>query len=113
MKKLVLLFFFISFYGAANAQMTKSDVEEIFTSVNINEFPKFYITFNSEVGNKKKMGNENLASYEALDPKTAEFEYKETYLHLNGKSYDIYIPYNQIKYIHKIKGKSIQIRLSH
>ena len=113
MRKLTFLLFILGFYGVTNAQMTKNDVEEIFTSVDLNEFPKFYITFNTEVGNKKKMENENLACYESLDPKTAEFEYKENYLHLNGKSYDIYIPYDQIKYIHKVKGKSIQIRLSH
>ena len=101
MKKLGLFFFLLGFYGVSHAQMTKHDVEEIFTSININKYPKFYITFSNEVGSKKKMENENLAPYEALDPKTAKFEYKENYLHLNGKNYDIYIPYNQIKYIHK------------
>jgi hypothetical protein len=113
MKQLVTALFIWGALNFANAQMVKSDVQEIFSSVDINDFPRFFITFNTEGGNKHKMEDENLASYEGLDPKTAEFEYKDNYLHLNGKQYDIYIPYNQIKYIHKIKGKSIQIRLSH
>jgi hypothetical protein len=78
MKKLIILLFTLSICSVSNAQMTKTDVKEIFSSIDMNQYPKFYITFNSEGGNKHKMENENLASYEALDPKTTQFEYKKT-----------------------------------
>lgn len=113
MKKIFLLFFALGFLNVAYSQLNKDDVKEILKSVDLKSFDKVYITFNtSEAASKHKMMDENLASYEALDPKTMEVEFKGNYLHIYGQNYNLYIPYDEIKYIHTTKGKSLQIKIS-
>ena len=113
MKKIFLLFTCLGLMNVGFSQLQKSDVEAIFTKIDFSSFEKVYITFNtSEAGAKHNMRDENLASYEALDPKTITVEYADNYIHLSGSSYDVFIPYDKIKYIHTTKGKSIQIKLS-
>ncbi len=113
MKRVFLAVLSFCFLNVGYSQFQKADVQEILNSIDMNSLEKVYITFNtSEAQSKHKMMDENLASYEALDPKTLEIEFKDNYLHLNGKNYDLYVPYDKIKYIHTTKSKSLQIKIS-
>ena len=113
MKKIFLLIASLTLFNCGFGQLQRQDVESILTKIDFKSFEKVYITFNtSEASSKHKMSDENLASYEALDPKTIELEYSENYMHIMGSTYDIFIPYDKIKYIHTTKGKSIQFKLS-
>ena len=111
MKKVFLLLLSIGMFQISYAQLQKNDVKEILGQVDIKTYPKFYIAFHSDDGHKH-MGNANLASYEELSTSTMNIEYKENYLQISGKAYKVFLPYDEIKYIHLIKGKAIQLRVT-
>jgi hypothetical protein len=113
MKKIILLFITLGLATLSHAQLTKADAETIIKNADVTSLEKIFLTFKTnESATKHKMNDENLASYESLDPKTATIEFTENYLHISGKTYDAYIPYDKIKFIHVTKGKSLQIKIS-
>jgi hypothetical protein len=112
MKKTLLLILVLGVYSFSYAQLEKEDVQEIFSQIEVKSYPKFFIAFNSDGLNKHKMENENLAAYESLNTATLKIEYKENYMKVTGDSYGVFLPYDKIKYIHTVKGHSIQIRVS-
>ena len=94
----------------SSAQLEKEDVQEIFSEIDVKSYPNFYIAFNTDAS-KHKMEDENLAAYEALNPKTLKLEFKENFMKVSGESYVVFLPYDKIKYIHTVEDKSIQIRV--
>ena len=112
MKKILLLTLALGAFNFSYAQLDKEDIKEIFSEIDIKSYPKFFITFNTDGSDKHKMENENLASYEALNTKTLKLDFKDNYIKVSGDSYVVFLPYDKIKYIHTVKEKSIQIRVS-
>jgi hypothetical protein len=111
-KLFLLLLITLGTFTYSHAQLEKEDVMEIFSDMNIKSYPQFFIIFNSDGVTKHTMVDENLAAYEALNTKTLKIEYKENYIKISGESYEVFLPYDKIKYIHTVKDKSIQVRVN-
>ncbi len=111
MKKIFLLVVALGVFQFSFAQLQKNDVKEIFGKIDVKTYEKFYIVFHSDDAHRH-MEDANLASYESLNVATMKIEYKENYLQITGKAYQVFLPYDKIKYIHTIKGKTIQMRVN-
>ena len=111
MKKIFLFILSIGTFTFSHAQLKTQDVKEIFSEMDIKSYEHFYITFNTDGLSHHKNSDANTAAYEELSTKTMKLEYKENYLKIAGDSYNVFIPYDKIKYIDSVKDKTIHMKI--
>jgi hypothetical protein len=108
MKKtvLTLVISIVSFF--AQAQLSKSEVEKMLTSVNFQEIKDIFLIRTREHDGSKQGWFEK---FEKLDPKSVKIVYGENSMEMDGKSYVAFIPYDKIKLIFMKRSEHLTIEL--
>ncbi|MFN5460895.1 MAG: hypothetical protein ACK5AY_13370 [Bacteroidota bacterium] len=96
MKKMFLIAFLTVTSLITNAQVSKSEVESIVKSVNLQELKDIYLIRTRQHDGAVEGWFER---FEKLDPKTAKISINDHSLLIEGSSYAAFLPFDKIKLI--------------
>lgn len=108
MKKLSFIFILSLFSLIMDAQMSKTEVETMMKSADMNTLPDVFLIRTREHDGASQGWFEK---FEKLDPKTMKITYSEKSMLIEGNSYASLIPYDKIKLIFYKKANYLSIEL--